>query len=109
MKKHFLLLWIICFSTIAFAQTELRNLTVENASNPIGIGVKAPRFSWQLVSNKRNVKQTAYEIQVKEGNNTVWSTGKVASEASIFNKYSGSPLVSNSKYTWQVRVWDSFA
>ena len=107
MKKHFLLLWIICFSTIAFAQTELRNLTVENASNPIGIGVKAPRFSWQLVSNKRNVKQTAYEIQVKEGNNTVWSTGKVASEASIFNKYSGSPLVSNSKYTWQVRVWDN--
>lgn len=107
MKKHFLLLWIICFSTIAFGQTELRNLTVENISNPIGIGIKTPRFSWQLVSNKRNVKQTAYEIQVKEGNKTVWSTGKVASEASIFNKYSGSPLTSNSKYIWQVRVWDN--
>ena len=107
MKKHFLLLWIICFSTIAFGQTELRNLTVENAANPIGIGVKKPRFSWQLVSNKRNVKQTAYEIQVKEGNKTVWSTGKVASEASIFNKYSGAPLTSNSKYIWQVRVWDN--
>ncbi|MBP6181849.1 alpha-L-rhamnosidase [Flavobacterium sp.] len=107
MKKHFLLLWIICFSTIAFAQTELRNLTVENAANPIGIGVKTPRFSWQLVSNKRNVTQTAYEIQVKKGNNTVWSSGKVASEASIFNKYSGAPLASDSKYIWQVRVWDN--
>jgi alpha-L-rhamnosidase len=107
MKKHILLLGLICISTITFAQTELRNLTVENASNPIGIGVKTPRFSWQLVSNKRNVKQTAYEIQVKEGNTTVWSTGKVASEASIFNKYAGSPLVSNAKYIWQVRVWDN--
>lgn len=107
MKKNVLILLLICFNTIAFAQVDLRNLTVENASNPIGIGVKTPRFSWQLVSNKRNVKQTAYEIQVKEGNNTVWSTGKVASEASIFNKYAGSSLVSNAKYIWQVRIWDN--
>ncbi|WP_348811206.1 family 78 glycoside hydrolase catalytic domain [Flavobacterium maritimum] len=107
MKKHILLFWLICFSTIAFAQVELRNLTVENASNPIGIGVKTPRFSWKLVSAKQNVKQTAYEIQVKNGGNTVWTSGKVASEASIFNKYAGSPLVSDSKYTWQVRVWDN--
>nr|WP_314895701.1 family 78 glycoside hydrolase catalytic domain [uncultured Flavobacterium sp.] len=107
MKKNILILLFICFNTIVFAQVDLRNLTVENASNPIGIGVKTPRFSWQLVSNKRNVKQTAYEIQVKEGNNTVWSSGKVASEASIFNKYGGSSLISNAKYIWQVRVWDN--
>lgn len=107
MKKHILLLLFICFSAITFAQTEVSKLTVENFSNPIGIGVKAPRFSWKLVSGKRNVRQTAYEIQVKEGGNTVWSSGKVASEASIFNKYAGSPLVSDSKYTWQVRVWDN--
>lgn len=107
MKKHILLLLFICFSAITFAQTEVSKLTVENLSNPIGIGVKAPRFSWKLVSAKRNVRQTAYEIQVKEGGKTVWSSGKVASEASIFNKYAGSPLVSDSKYTWQVRVWDN--
>ncbi|MDI1304420.1 MAG: family 78 glycoside hydrolase catalytic domain [bacterium] len=107
MKKNILILLFICFNTIVFAQVDLRNLTVENASNPIGIGVKTPRFSWQLISNKRNVKQTAYEIQVKEGNNTVWSSGKVASETSIFNKYAGSSLVSNAKYIWQVRVWDN--
>jgi alpha-L-rhamnosidase len=107
MKKNILILLFICFNTIAFGQTDLRNLTVENISNPIGIGVKTPRFSWQLVSNKRNIKQTAYEIQVKEGNNTVWASGKVTSEASIFNKYGGSPLVSDTEYSWQVRVWDN--
>ena len=107
MKKSLLILLFICSSTVAFAQVELRNLTLENLSNPIGIGVKTPRFSWQLVSSKRNVKQTAYEIQVKEGKNMVWASGKVASESSIFNKYTGTSLVSDSKYTWQVRVWDN--
>lgn len=107
MKKHIPTLFFICFSMMAFAQTELQNLTIENLSNPIGLGVKSPRFSWQLVSNKRNVKQTAYEIQVKEENNIVWSSGKVASEASVFNEYKGLPLVSNAKYIWKVRIWDN--
>jgi len=107
MKKHLLILLFLSFTTMAFAQVELRKLTVENHSDPIGIGVKTPRFSWQLVSNKQNVKQTAYEIQVKEGQNTVWSSGKVTSETSIFNKYAGSTLASDTKYTWQVRVWDN--
>ena len=107
MKKNILTLLFIGFAAMTFAQTELQNLTIENLSNPIGIGVKTPRFSWQLVSNKRNVKQTAYEIEVKEENNIVWSSGKVASESSVFNKYTGSPLVSNAKYSWKVRIWDN--
>jgi alpha-L-rhamnosidase len=107
MKKHLLLLLLISFTTITFGQVELRNLTVENLRNPIGIGVKTPRFSWQLVSNKQNVKQSTFEIRVKEGKNTVWASGKVASESSLFNKYAGSPLASDTKYTWQIRVWDN--
>ena len=107
MNKHILTLMLIGFVTITFAQSELQNLTIENLSNPIGIGVKTPCFSWQLVSNKRDVKQTAYEIQVKQENNVVWSSGKVASETSVFNKYLGLPLFSNAKYIWKVRVWDN--
>ncbi|WP_207720174.1 alpha-L-rhamnosidase N-terminal domain-containing protein [Flavobacterium undicola] len=107
MKKNILILILVSFSSIAFGQLTLRNLTVENVSNPIGIGVKTPRFSWQLVSDKRNVKQSAYEIQVIDGKNTVWASGKVASETSIFNKYAGTPLESDSQYTWQLRVWDN--
>ena len=107
MRKINLALLLICFTTLTFGQTELQNLTVESLSNPIGIDIKTPRFSWQLVSKVRDTKQTAYEIEVKEGNKTVWSSGKVATEKSIFNKYAGSPLVSNEKYTWKVRVWDN--
>ena len=107
MKKKIIIILLLSFNSIIFGQLKLQNLTVENQSKAIGIGIKNPRFSWQLVSNKQNVKQTAYEIQVKEGANTVWASGKVASEMSIFNRYGGSPLVSNSKYSWQVRVWDN--
>lgn len=67
MKKNFLILVFFSFTSMTFGQLELRHLTVENVSNPIGIGVKVPLFSWKLVSGKRNVKQSAYEIQVKEG------------------------------------------
>lgn len=107
MKKNILILVFICFTTMVFAQVELRNLTVENLSEPIGIETKTPRFSWKLTSKKRDVKQTAYEIQVKEGNKVVWSSGKVTSEKSIFNKYQGASLKSNTKYTWQIRIWDN--
>jgi len=61
MKKNILILVFICFTTMIFAQVELRSLTVENLSEPIGIQTKVPRFSWKLTSKKRDVKQTAYE------------------------------------------------
>ena len=91
----------------AFAQLKLQNLKIENLTNPMGMGVKNPRFSWELISDKRNVKQTAYEIQVSDGKNMVWNSGKVSSETSVFNVYQGSALQSNTKYTWKVRVTDN--
>lgn len=106
-RKNILSLLLLFFNLLVFAQVGVNNLTVENLVNPIGIDAKSPRFSWQLVSNKNNVKQVAYEIDVTNGNKTVWSSGKVMSQSSLFNKYSGSPLESKSNYTWKVRVWDN--
>ena len=34
--------------------------------NPEGVAVSAPRFSWQLVTDKRDVMQTAYQIEVAD-------------------------------------------
>ncbi|MEY4646816.1 MAG: hypothetical protein RIQ98_652, partial [Bacteroidota bacterium] len=75
-------------------------------SNPQGIGVLHPRFSWKLSSNQRNVKQTAYSIQVFEGKKSVWNSGKVASDQSIFVPYAGADLKSNQSYQVNVQVWD---
>ncbi len=66
-----------------------------------------PRFTWQLVTEKRNVMQSAYELKVTQGKNIVWSTEKVSSDQSVHVPYGGPALQSGMKYTWQVRVWDN--
>ena len=69
---------------------------------------KRPRFSWQFTSDLRNVAQTAYEIAVTdEAQKSVWSSGKVESDQSVFVPYGGPALKSGAKYNWKVRVWDN--
>ena len=95
------------------AQVQLHNLRTENLENPLGLDVRSPRFSWQLVSDKRNVMQTAYEVRlaadVKElsSGKSLWSTGKINSDQSIWVDYKGPALESGRRYYWQVKVWDN--
>ncbi|HET6567627.1 MAG TPA: hypothetical protein VFG50_06660, partial [Rhodothermales bacterium] len=91
----------------------LANLRTEYKTNPLGIDARLPRFSWELRSSERGVVQSAYEIRVKDETpgskdrgQTVWNTGKVASDASIQVAYAGQNLESGHRYVWQVRVWD---
>jgi len=90
------------------AQVAVTNLLTENLSNPIAIDLSSPRFSWQLVSNKRNVLQTAYECKVMNGKKVVWSSGKIMSSQSVMVPYGGIALVSGKQYNWQVKVWDNY-
>lgn len=87
----------------------------ENRKNPMGLDETVPRFSWILeAENRRNVVQTAYEIKVatdvtdlKRGKNLIWSSGRVMSDASVLVPYAGKTLKSNTRFLWQVRVWDN--
>jgi alpha-L-rhamnosidase len=97
------------FALVTVAQLKVQQLRTENLVNPVGIDVLQPRFSWQLLSSKRNTMQSAYEITVTENNanKTVWKTGKIASDSSVQVSYKGAPLKSGTKYNWKVRVWDN--
>src|SRR4030095_12092179 len=92
---------------VAFSQVQVSNLLCENLSNPIGVDVTQPRLSWQLVSAKRDVMQTAYEIKVTSGQSVIWNSGKIISDSSVHVVYKGSPLQSGVRYAWQIRVWDN--
>ncbi len=88
----------------------VKHLLCENLANPIGLDTQYPRFTWQLEADRRNVLQTAYEIRVSKDmtmKTAVWATGKVVSDQSVLVSYAGSPLESNQRYYWQVRVWDN--
>jgi alpha-L-rhamnosidase len=88
------------------------NLTCEYRINPLGIDALQPRLNWQLESNQRGTRQTAYRILVAasetalSGGSVLWDSGKVTSDQSIHVTYRGPGLVSGQHLYWKVLVWD---
>lgn len=89
-----------------FSVTELR---CEYRKNPLGIGVTSPRISWQLQSDERAVRQSAYEIEVgldEKLDHTVWKSGRIASDQSIHVELDGFAAESCMRYYYRVRAWN---
>jgi alpha-L-rhamnosidase len=87
-----------------------KNLLCENLTDPICVDSKVPRLSWRLETADSDVLQVAYEIRVTDrddGRDIVWTSGKVASDQSVFVEYGGPELKAGERYYWQVRVWDN--
>ena len=92
------------------------NLTVEYLTNPTGLDVEQPRFSWILEPTKKNEygqKQNAYRILVasnpkllKADEADVWDTGWVTSDNMQLIKFDGKSLQSDQTYHWKVAVKD---
>lgn len=68
-------------------------------------------FSWQIKSNKDDVMQKSYAIEVaasaadlKAGKRLLWRSGEVISDNSVLIGYAGSPLASAHHYFWRVTV-----
>ncbi|CAF1673584.1 unnamed protein product, partial [Adineta ricciae] len=74
------------------------------------INTPLPRFSWKLPRfNERNVRQTAYQIQLQSYNDR-WDSGKVDSTQSIHvsnENFDG--LLSLTYYQIRFRVWTSLS
>jgi len=88
-------------------------LRTEYKENPVGIDIPKPRLSWQLQSDRRNVSQSAYQIQVamseaelSTSRTLVWDSKKVSSADSVNQVYDGPALKSSQRYFWRVRIWD---
>ncbi len=111
LRKIILLLFCMAAGISGIAQKlQLAELTTEYQTNPIGLDVTQPRFSWVLVSPQRDILQTAYELRVSTDvnfKNIAWQTGKVNSDQSAFIPYSGTPLKAKQLYYWQARAWDN--
>ena len=89
----------------------LSRLETNAAPEPLGIDTPAPRFTWQLASDRRGVMQAAYRVLVasradlaSEGGADVWDSGRVTS-SDPWCAYGGPRLASRTRYHWTVRVW----
>jgi len=100
-------------SLFAAKTSVVSGLLCEYRTCPLGIDVSNPRLSWQIQTDDRNLMQTAYEIRVAlspellhQKSKLVWNSGKVISDQAVNIEYQGIRLESQTRYYWQVRVWD---
>ncbi|GHO96393.1 hypothetical protein KSF_064410 [Reticulibacter mediterranei] len=84
----------------------VRDLRCDYQLNPLGFDWQEPCLSWRLDSDQRGVAQSAYQIQVRDGQSDLWDSGKVRSEQSLHIPYHGPALSSRRRCIWRVRVWD---
>lgn len=112
MRKYTLLYIMALFTALsAMAKVTVNSPKTENLCNPLGLDTNAPRFSWQITSDKKDVVQTAYEIIVASSaenlnadNGDLWSSGNVESSEQLWITYAGKPLKSNQRAYWKVRI-----
>ncbi len=84
----------------------LYDLTVEMKTEPLGLDEKIPAFSWKLKSERQKVTQQTYRLTVTDGAKTVFDSGLMKSEQSVFVPYGGEALKPCTVYTWMVEVSD---
>ncbi|MCB9258287.1 MAG: family 78 glycoside hydrolase catalytic domain [Ignavibacteriales bacterium] len=108
------LIQITLFNTFSYSQDKLliTNPRVEYKTNPIGIDELKPRFSWEIISDKKNILQTKFEIVFSNDENNFDSQQKSweiikESDQSIHVEYEGPELQSRQRVYWKVRVWDN--
>ncbi len=92
----------------------ITDLKCEYITNPIGLDIQTPQFSWQIKSDKRGARQTTYQLIISDspenlihGNPVIWDSGKVNSHKSAGIRYDGPELESRRRYYWQVKIWDA--
>jgi alpha-L-rhamnosidase len=102
----------------SFAAASPVQLRTDHLTNPIGIDSPKPQFAWQSDATTPNWTQSAYQLLIatSEKNLTpgkgdakpdVWDSGRITSSDSINITYSGPTLKPQTRYYWQVRVWDN--
>ncbi|HEY5911906.1 MAG TPA: glycoside hydrolase family 78 protein [Verrucomicrobiae bacterium] len=92
---------------------EVGHLRCEYLSEPRGLDVAKPRLSWELESDRRGERQTAFQVLVassrellRENHGDLWDTGRVESDQTAQVAYEGRTLCSRTACYWKVRVWD---
>ena len=62
---------------------KLYDLTTEYKREPLGLDEAQPRFGWKLVSDQQDTVQASYRLQIVQGGDVVWDSGRVESAQSI--------------------------
>ena len=78
----------------------IKKIYMDYETAPVGVS-HMPQFAWELVSDKKNVKQKSYELQIaKDADFTdlIYNSGKTESEESAHVYAEGASLESGKRY-----------
>lgn len=108
------LLMALCCALQMTAAMRVTALKCEYATDPLGVDVAAPRLFWQVASNERGQRQTAWQVraastaaQLAAGDADLWDSGKIDGDDTTGLHYAGKPLHSSQQVFWQARAWDA--
>ncbi|MEL7498423.1 MAG: family 78 glycoside hydrolase catalytic domain [Planctomycetota bacterium] len=97
----------------ALADLRCEQLRCEYRQSPHGIDEAKPRLCWQVKSELRGQKQSAYRIivassveKLEADQGDVWDSGKVDSNQTLHFEYQGRPLNSGERCYWKVKSWN---
>lgn len=108
--KRTVLSFVVCALVARVFALEVDNLKTQAYTNPIGVDVETPSFSWTLNSQERGVLQQSYNIRVstdRDFHDIVWESGEVRSECSSDVLAKGFATRPRTRYYWQVTVSDN--
>jgi alpha-L-rhamnosidase len=104
------------FSVISASATPpllVSHLRSEDTDLPQLVDTSTPRFSWRLESSDRGVTQSAYQLRLAalDAHGAVASdlieTPIIASDQSQWVPLAGFRARAQTRYQWQVKVWDN--
>lgn len=86
---------------------ELYDFRVEYRREPKGLSVRQPRFSWKILSDKRDTYQTAWHLLVTADGKTAWDSARTESGQSVLVPYGGESLEEETRYQVKLVVEDN--
>lgn len=94
---------------ISAANTQITDLRVQNATEPLAIEDKHPVFSWKMQSDERGACQESYRIRVYRDSDSsmVWDSEEVNDGRSDNISYAGVALQPDMSYSWELTVKDN--
>ena len=98
-----LLLLMLPFALGIASDVSISNLRCEFLRNPIGLDNVRPRFSWEISSDGRGIKQLSYQLTIGPvGGVETWHQSANATVGPLNIKYAGPALRSKTRYWWKV-------
>ena len=86
----------------------IKRIHIDYETNPVGV-TGSPQFGWEIVSDRRNVRQTSYRLRLaldEDFADVVYDSGTVESPESAHVRAAGFVYQSLTKYYVSVRISD---